>query len=138
MKTRILILVVCISLVAAAALAHGGEEHVIGKVSKVAPDSITVKTTANKMVTVGVVPATIFTMGKMAMKIGDLKVGDRVVIHAKEPKEGTLVADTVEFAATPASSRNPDRKAESGTEARGEKVTGSDCGRVLVSGFAGC
>jgi len=100
MKARVLILVACISLVAAIALAHGGEEHVIGTVTKVAPDSITVKTTANKMVTVGVVPATIFTMGKMAMKIGDLKVGERVVIHAKEPKEGTLVADTVEFATT--------------------------------------
>ena len=106
MKARVLILVACISLVAAIALAHGGEEHVIGTVTKVAPDSITVKTTANKMVTVGVVPATIFTMGKMAMKIGDLKVGERVVIHAKEPKEGTLVADTVEFA-TPARQPKP-------------------------------
>jgi|SRR5579872_6357510 len=102
MKARILILIVCVSLVAAAALAHGGEEHVIGTVSKVPPDSITVKTTANKMVTVGVVPATRFTMGKMAMKIDDLKVGNRVVIHAKEPKEGTLVADTVEFSTSKA------------------------------------
>jgi hypothetical protein len=95
MKARVLVLFVCIAL--AAALAHGGEEHVIGTVSKVTPDSITVKTTANKMVTVGVVAATTFTMGKMAMKLDGLKVGDRVVIHAKEPKEGTLVADTVEF-----------------------------------------
>jgi Domain of unknown function (DUF5666) len=97
MKARAFVLAFCISLVAAAALAHGGEEHVIGTVANVAPDSITVKTTANKMVKVGVVPATTFTMGKMTMKIDDLKVGDRVVIHAKEPEEGTLVADTVEF-----------------------------------------
>jgi Domain of unknown function (DUF5666) len=102
MKARVLVLMVCILLGAVGVLAHGGEEHVIGTVSKVTPDSITVKTTANKMVTVGVVPATTFTMGKMAMKIDGLKVGDRVVIHAKEPKEGTLVADTVDFAATPA------------------------------------
>lgn len=99
MKTRVLMLCMCISLVAAAALAHGGEEHVIGTVAKVAPDSITVKTTANKMVTVGVMAATTFTKGKVAAKLADLIVGDRVVIHAKEPKEGTLVADTVEFAA---------------------------------------
>jgi hypothetical protein len=97
MKARLLVLFVCISLAAVSALAHGGEEHVIGTVSKVTPDSITVKTTANKLVTVGVVPATTFMMGKMAMKIDALKIGDRVVIHAKEPKEGTLVADTVEF-----------------------------------------
>jgi len=97
MKTRILILVACISLVAAGALAHGGEEHVMGTVTNVTNDSITVKTTAKELVTVGVLPATKFTMGKMAMKIDGLKVGDRVVIHAKESKEGTLVADTVDF-----------------------------------------
>ncbi len=109
MKARVLVLMVCISLGAVGVLAHGGEEHVIGTVSKVTPDSITVKTTANKMVTLGVVPATTFMMGKMAMKIDGLKVGDRVVIHAKEPKEGTLVADTVDFStpkAAPAGARH--------------------------------
>ena len=104
MKARALILFVCISLAAVAALAHGGEEHVIGTVSKVTSDSITVKTTDNKMVTVGVVPATMFMMGKMMMKNGDLKVGNRVVIHAKEPKEGTLVADTVDYSTPKAGS----------------------------------
>jgi hypothetical protein len=103
MKTRIFILLACISLVAAATLAHGGEEHVIGTVAKVAPDSIAVKTAANKMVTVAVAPETKFMKAKAAAKIADLNVGDRVVIHAKEVTEGHLVADTVEFAAaTPA------------------------------------
>jgi len=97
MKARVLVLVVCISLAAVAAMAHGGEEHVMGTVTKVTANSITVKTTTKEPVTVGVVPATKFTMGKMAMKIDGLKVGDRVVIHANEPKEGTLVADTVDF-----------------------------------------
>ena len=69
----------------------------MGTVTKVTADSITVKTTAKEPVTVSVAPATKFTMGKMAMKIDGLKVRDRVVIHAKEPKEGTLVADTVDF-----------------------------------------
>jgi hypothetical protein len=64
MKARVLVLFVCISLSAVAAPAHGGEEHVIGTVSKVTSDSITVKTTADKLVTVGVVPATTFMMGK--------------------------------------------------------------------------
>ena len=77
MKARILILIACISLVAAGVLAHGGEEHVVGTVTKVTDKSITVKTTAKEPVTVGVVPATKFMMGKMAMKIDGLKVGDR-------------------------------------------------------------
>jgi hypothetical protein len=98
MKARFLVLIACISLVAAAALAHGGEEHVLGTVTKVTQDSITVKT-AKSVVTVAVVPETTFTKGKVAAKITDLNVGDRVVIHAKEPTEGKLVADTVQFAA---------------------------------------
>lgn len=103
MKVRTVVLLVCMTLAAGAAWAHGGEEHVLGTVSSVSPASITVKTTAGKMVTVGVVPETTFSKAKVAMKVGDLKVGDRVVIHAKEPQEGTLVADTVEFT-TPAGS----------------------------------
>jgi hypothetical protein len=99
MKARMLVLVACLALAAAGVWAHGGEEHVIGTVTQVTANSIVVKTTAKAPVTVGVVPATKFTMGKMAMKIDDLKVGARVVIHATEPKEGTLVADTVEFSA---------------------------------------
>jgi ribosomal protein S1 len=97
MKARVLVVVLGISLAAVAALAHGGEEHVMGTVTKVTANSITVKTTAKDPVTVGVVPATKFTKGKVAEKITDLNVGDRVVIHATEPTEGTLVADTVEF-----------------------------------------
>ena len=101
MKARVLILVACISLIAAVAYAHGDEEHVIGTVASVTVDSITVKTTANALVAVSVVPQTTFTKNKAAAKLADLKVGDRVVIHAKEPSEGKLVADTVQFS-TPA------------------------------------
>jgi hypothetical protein len=111
MKARLLVLGVCMLLVAAAAVAHGGEEHVIGTVAKVAPDSITVKTTAGKMVKVGVVTETTFSKGKAAMKIGDLKVDDRVVIHAKEPTEGTLVADTVEFSTAKTAPAHPAKAA---------------------------
>jgi preprotein translocase subunit YajC len=80
-------------------MAHGGEEHVIGTVSKVVPDSITVKTGVKTTATVAVVAKTTFSTAKHAAKIADLKLGDRVVIHATEPVEGKLVADTVEFSA---------------------------------------
>ena len=99
MKTRILVLIACISLITAAAIAHGGEEHVIGTVASVAKDSITVKTATNALVTVAVVPQTTFSKNKSAAKLSDLNVGDRVVIHAKEVTEGKLVADTVQFSA---------------------------------------
>jgi uncharacterized protein DUF5666 len=110
MKARILILVACISLITGAAFAHGDEQHVIGTVASVAKDSITVKTTANALVTVAVVPQTTFTRNKEAAKLADLNVGDRVVIHAKEPSEGKLVADTVQFS-TPAAKPAPGKTA---------------------------
>ena len=105
MKNRMALLFTCILLAASAAIAHGGETHVIGTVARITTDSITVKTTANSMVTVGVVAETTFANSKTkaAAKKADLTVGDRVVVHAKEPTEGTLVADTVEFA--PAASK---------------------------------
>jgi hypothetical protein len=106
MKLRALVLIACISLITAAALAHGDEEHVIGMVASVTKDSITVKTNANAVVTVAVVPQTTFTKNKTAGKFSDLSVGDRVVIHAKEPTEGKLVADTVQFS-TPAAKAAP-------------------------------
>jgi Domain of unknown function (DUF5666) len=106
MKLRALVLIACISLITAAALAHGDEEHVIGTVASVTKDSITVKTNANAVITVAVVPQTTFTKNKTAGKFSDLSVGDRVVIHAKEPTEGKLVADTVQFS-TPAAKAAP-------------------------------
>ena len=100
MKARILVLVASISLVAALALAHGGLEHIIGTVAMVGPDSITVKTTTNKTVTVTVAQDTKFLKDKASAKLSDLNVGDRVVIHANEPTEGQYVAVTVEFASS--------------------------------------
>lgn len=99
MKARVLILVACMSVVAATALAHGGMAHVIGIVAEATQNSITVKTTADKMVTVAIAPETKFIKAKATAKVGDLHVGDRVVVHAKEVTGGNLVADTVEFAA---------------------------------------
>jgi len=97
MKARVLILVACVALFSGLAWAHGGEEHVIGTVSKVSADSITVKAATGKMTTVAVAPESKFIKNKVAATVADLQVGYRVVIHAKEPTEGHLVADTVEF-----------------------------------------
>lgn len=102
MKMGILSLIAGLILFATGALAHNGEEHVIGTVASVTENSVTVKTTANKMVTVAIAPETKFEAGPAAARASDLRVGERVVIHAKEPAEGSLVADIVEFSAIPA------------------------------------
>ena len=78
------------------ALAHGGEEHVTGTVIKISDTSVTVKTTAGKSVDVGFDAKTTYARAKQPIQKTDIKIGDRVVIHAVEVNE-KLVAHTVEI-----------------------------------------
>ena len=80
------------------ALAHGKEKHVMGTVTSISDTSITVETTAKKSVTVEVSAKTKFEKSGAAATLKELKVGDKVVIHADV--SGTkLVANEVHFGA---------------------------------------
>jgi hypothetical protein len=81
------------------ALAHGKEQHVMGTVTSISASSITVQTTANKPVMVDVNDKTKFEKSGAAATLRDLKVGDKVVIHA-DVSGGKLVANEVHFGAT--------------------------------------
>ena len=97
LKTHIAILaIVSLALLPMIATAHGGEEHVTGTVTKISDNSVTVKTTAGKTVEVGFDPKTTFARAKQPIQKTDIKVGDRIVIHAMEMNE-KLVAHTVEI-----------------------------------------
>jgi len=61
--------------------AHGNETHIMGTVTKIEEGSIVVKSKEGDR-TVMVMPSTKFTKGTAAATQKDLKVGDRVVIHA--------------------------------------------------------
>jgi len=61
--------------------AHGNETHVMGTVTKIEDGSIVVKTKEGDK-TVMVMSTTKFVKGTTAVTQKDLKVGDRVVIHA--------------------------------------------------------
>lgn len=103
MKVRMAVLFLALAF-AAAAYSHGDKVHVTGVIQSVGADSISVKTGDGKNVEVKLAPATvyIFRDGKSKdgtpAKVTDLAVGQRVVIHAT-PKNGTLIADEVKFAA---------------------------------------
>lgn len=104
-KSRILGAVLALFAAAfapAIALAHGGEEHVTGTVAKISDASVTVKTAAGKSVEVGFDAKTTYTRAKKTIAKTDIKVGDKIVIHAVEVNE-KLTAKTVEIgSATPA------------------------------------
>ena len=99
MKSRVVVFSLLISLFAVSVHAHGNMQHVKGTVTQISNNSITVKTAANAVVTVMVVPETEFLKRDSPAKITDLQVGDRVVIHTM--KDGDkLLAHTVKFGQT--------------------------------------
>ncbi len=74
--------------------AHGDQQHVMGTVTQIDATSITVKTTTGEVKTVMIAADTKFEKGASAITQQDIKVGDRVVIHAK-PQGNTLHATEV-------------------------------------------
>ena len=97
LKTQVAILaILSVVLLPGIAAAHGGEQHVVGVVAKVSDTSVTVKTTAGKLVEVGFDAKTTYARAKQPIQKTDIKAGDRIVIHAVEVNE-KLVAHTVEI-----------------------------------------
>jgi hypothetical protein len=95
-----LLAILSLALLPTIATAHGGEEHVIGTVTKISDTAVTVKTTAGKTVEVVFdAKMTTYARAKQPIQKTDIKVGDRVVIHAVEVNE-KLVAHSVEVGAT--------------------------------------
>jgi hypothetical protein len=91
-----LLAIVSLALLPTIATAHGGEEHVTGTVTKISDTSVTVKTTAGKTVEIGFdAKMTTYERAKRPIQKTDIKVGDRVVIHAMEVNE-KMVAHSVE------------------------------------------
>ena len=85
---------------AGAMFAHEGAEHVTGTVKSMAPGSLTVETAKHETLTIMLTPKTEVMKSKAKGDIKDLKVGDRVVIHAAHGKAG-LEAQEVDFGAVP-------------------------------------
>jgi hypothetical protein len=86
---------------AGAMFAHEGAEHVTGTVKSIAPGSLTVETTKHETLTIMLSPKTEVMKSKAKGDIKDLKVGDRVVVHAAHGKAG-LEAQEVDFGPAPA------------------------------------
>ncbi|HZO99803.1 MAG TPA: DUF5666 domain-containing protein [Terriglobia bacterium] len=83
MKRRLIALWLFLAM-AVVAWAHGDEQHVMGTVSKIDGTTITVKAPDGTPKTVMVTSDTKYEKAGAAAKLEDLKVGDRVVIHARK------------------------------------------------------
>lgn len=81
------------------AFAHAGMEHVMGTVVAVTDNSITVDTVKHTKVTVLIDPSTKFIDNNSQALLKDLKIGDRVVIHAKRNPDKKLLGAEVKWGA---------------------------------------
>lgn len=77
----------------AAALAHGGHQHVMGTVSKAGPDSLDVKTKDGTVVTVALTPETKYLRGKEPATAADLHEGMRVVVDTRKDGARTVAVE---------------------------------------------
>jgi DUF917 family protein len=98
MKLRTILLSSAL-LFAMTSFAHNGNEHVMGTVTAISANSIAVQSTGKeaKITTVSVIPSTMFMKSGAHASMKDLKVGERVVIEAKENKDDKLEAVSVTF-----------------------------------------
>jgi hypothetical protein len=72
-----------LAIAAVVALAHGGNEHIIGTIATVENDRVTVKTTDGKTVAAILNSSTKYLKDKGKVTKADLAPGIRVVIDAK-------------------------------------------------------
>ena len=81
---RRLVVLCSLSILLSVALvkAHGEATHLMGTVTAVTADTVTIKDTAGKSVVVMLGKTTKYAKDKKAAVIGDLKVGTRVMIEA--------------------------------------------------------
>jgi len=99
---RLFALLALVSL-AAVAFAHGTDKHVLGTVTKITDTEITVQTQTKEVQVVKITAETSFVKSGATATLKDLKIGDRVVIHAK-PVGADLIAHEVRFGKQPPAS----------------------------------
>jgi hypothetical protein len=83
----------------ATAYAHNGVEHVMGTLSAKTDKTLTVETVKHAKVTVLLDPATTYSFNDKNASANDLKVGERVVVNAKEGTDEKLHGVSVRWGA---------------------------------------
>jgi hypothetical protein len=97
---RTFIAMAALMIGSAIAFAHNGVEHVMGTVTAVTDTSITVDTLKHTAVTVMVNASTTFNHKDSKASLKDLKVGERVVINAKQGADKKLEGISVKWGAS--------------------------------------
>jgi hypothetical protein len=97
-----------LTLAAATAFAHNGIEHVMGTLSAKTDKSVVVETVKHTKVIVLLDPSTTFSFNDKAASLNDLKIGERVVVNAKEDAKEKLHGVSVRWGANSTASADHD------------------------------
>jgi len=98
MNRRVLIAASLFATLSLFVHAHEGMIHVMGTVTALTEKSVTVETTDKKTVEVGLTATTTYEKDNQPAAWKDLKIGNRVVIHAVKVNDA-LQAHDVKFTA---------------------------------------
>jgi hypothetical protein len=121
-RFAVLLQLIAFTLAPGFALAHGEGEHLLGTVRRAAETSLSMATKDGKVVTVLFDAKTKFESGGARATSKDLRVGQRVVVHARE-EGGALVAELVKLGAPKPEPARPAPDAGSGERAHHEHST---------------
>jgi hypothetical protein len=103
MRKTLIASALMIAASAALLLAHGNATHIMGTVTAVDDNHLTVKTQEGKSETIMLEKTTKYLTGSKAAALGDLKVGARVVVDAKmDAKMKMYKAEEIKIGAAPA------------------------------------
>jgi type 1 fimbria pilin len=97
MKRIVISLLALMLATTAVAMAHDGKKHLLGTVTKIQSNQITIETKDSVTIEVSITPSTVFTKDGKPAKLKDIGLGDRVVIHAN-PKGMGYEATEVQIA----------------------------------------
>jgi Domain of unknown function (DUF5666) len=100
---RTIVALLFMTVMSSFCFAHGNEQHVMGTVTRVSDESVTIETNTKATVEVMITSETKFSKNGAPAVPGDLHIGDRVVIHAMPMKDGKLMAHTVQIGVAKAS-----------------------------------
>ena len=90
---RLLLMILALGLFSTAAFAHNGMIHIMGTVTAVADNSISVKGADGKIQKAVLAATTKFLRGDKTVTVKDIKVGDHIVIHATKKGEQLVAAE---------------------------------------------
>lgn len=110
--TRRLVVLCFLTVLLSVALmrAHGEATHLMGTVTAVTADTVTIKDTAGKSVVVMLEKTTKYVKDKKAAVISDLKVGTRVMIEAAmDEKMKMYTAEEVQLGVVDRKAAQPQR-----------------------------